>query len=247
MMPRAKRYFLKGYIWHITQRCHKRQFLLRFAKDRKRWIQWLYDAKKRYGLIVLNYNVTSNHIHLLVKDKGNETISKSLQLVAGRTAQEYNQRKPRSGAFWNDRYHATAVESGHHLRECMAYIDLNMVRNGVVKHPCQWPFSGYHEIHHYRKRYTIIDKTELMRCLKIDTQEQLIKGLKEWTNEKLAQKDLERQEKWTKSIAVGSTEFLEEIQSHLRSRGSSRQIDMTEGLSCLREPPQKPYGMLFVP
>ena len=86
-MPRAKRYFLKGYIWHITQRCHKRQFLLRFAKDRKRWIQWLYEARKRYGLIVLNYNVTSNHIHLLVKDSGNEVISKSLQLVAGRTAQ----------------------------------------------------------------------------------------------------------------------------------------------------------------
>jgi hypothetical protein len=34
-----------------------------------------------------------------------------MQLIAGRTAQEYNQRKNRKGAFWEDRYHATAIET----------------------------------------------------------------------------------------------------------------------------------------
>ena len=34
-----------------------------------------------------------------------------MQLIAGRTAQEYNQRKGRQGAFWDDRYHATAIEA----------------------------------------------------------------------------------------------------------------------------------------
>jgi len=32
-----------------------------------------------------------------------------MQLIAGRTAQQYNRRKTRNGAFWKDRYHATAV------------------------------------------------------------------------------------------------------------------------------------------
>jgi putative transposase len=30
-----------------------------------------------------------------------------MQLIAGRTAQEYNRRKHRDGAFWEDRYHTT--------------------------------------------------------------------------------------------------------------------------------------------
>lgn len=60
---------------------------------------------------MLNYVVTSNHIHLLVQDQGNSEIAKSLQLAAGRTGQEYNQRKGRLGAFWQDRYHATAVDT----------------------------------------------------------------------------------------------------------------------------------------
>jgi len=67
-------------------------------------MQWLYEAKKRFGLVILNYVVTSNHIHLIVYGKDDsETIPKSIQLLASRTGQEYNQRKKRKGAFWEDR------------------------------------------------------------------------------------------------------------------------------------------------
>jgi putative transposase len=119
-MPRAKRYFMSGYAWHITHRCHKREFLLKFAKDRSSWAGWLFEAKKRYRLRVLNYMVTSNHVHLLVFDSGERNIiPKSMQLIAGRTAQEFNQRKKRKGAFWEDRYHATAVETNQHLISCL--------------------------------------------------------------------------------------------------------------------------------
>ena len=107
-MARAKRHYIPGQIWHITHRCHKREFLLKFAKDRRRWLQWLFESRKRYGLVILNYVVTSNHIHLLVADDAHRnTIPESIRLVAGRTGQEFNQRKHRKGAFWEDRYHAT--------------------------------------------------------------------------------------------------------------------------------------------
>lgn len=141
-MPRAHRNFLSGHIWHITHRCHKKEFLLKFARDRDRWRYWLYQAKKRYGLCVLNYIVTSNHVHLLVHDQGKGEIARSMQLIAGRTAQEYNLRKGRKGAYWDDRYHATAIETGDHLARCITYIDRNMVRAGVVRHPEEWIWSG---------------------------------------------------------------------------------------------------------
>ena len=115
-MARAKRHYIPGQIWHITHRCHKREFLLKLVMDRRRLVQWLFKAKKKYGLVILNYTVTSNHIHLLVQDeKGRDVIPNSIKLVAGRIGQEYNLRKKRKGAFWEDRYHATAVESEQHL------------------------------------------------------------------------------------------------------------------------------------
>ena len=142
-MARANRHYIPGCIWHITHRCHKKEFLLKFGRDRRRWIAWLFEAKKRFGTSILDYTVTSNHIHLILRDTaGEEVIPQTLQLVAGRTAQEFNQRKKRKGAFWEDRYHATAVEAGAHMARCMVYVDMNMVGAGVVSHPRDWPFSG---------------------------------------------------------------------------------------------------------
>ena len=107
--------------------------------------------------------VTSNHIHLLVYDDvGRDTIVRSIQLIAGRTAQEYNNRKGRKGAFWEDRYHATVVETGDHLLRCIAYIDMNIVRAGVVKHPREWLFSGYHELQSHRRKNKIISFENLL-------------------------------------------------------------------------------------
>ena len=69
-------------------------------------MQWLYHTKKRHGLVVLNYVATSNLIHLVVYGNADrEAILKSIQLLAARTGQEYNQRKKKKGAFGGYRYH----------------------------------------------------------------------------------------------------------------------------------------------
>ena len=81
--------------------------------------------------------------------------------MAGRTGQEYNQRKDRKGAFWEDRYHATAIQSGEHLLRCIVYIDLDMVRAGIVDHPSQWPFCGYNEIQEPRRKNVLINYEKL--------------------------------------------------------------------------------------
>lgn len=88
-------------------------------------------------------------------------ISRSIQLIAGRTAQEYTNRKKRKGAFWEDLHHATAVDTDDHFIRCLMYIDLNMVRAGVVKHPSEWKHGGYHEIIDPVQRYRIIAETDL--------------------------------------------------------------------------------------
>ena len=53
-----------------------------------------------------------------VNDDDRDVIPNSIKLIAGRTGQEYNQRKSRKGAFWEDRYHATAIEKGYLSLNC---------------------------------------------------------------------------------------------------------------------------------
>jgi len=92
-------------------------------------------------------------------------IPKSMQLIAARIGQEYNIRKQRKEAFGEDRYHLTAIEKNSHLILCLAYIDLNMVRAGVVNHPKIWSFSGYNEIQNSPSRYRTIDVNNLVRLM----------------------------------------------------------------------------------
>jgi putative transposase len=53
------------------------------VRDPRRYLHWVFEAKKRFGLCVLDYVVTSNHVHLLVKDTGPDVIPQGLQLIAG--------------------------------------------------------------------------------------------------------------------------------------------------------------------
>ena len=235
-MPRANRHYLPGQVWHITHRCHKREFLLRFARDRRRWVIWLQVARKRFGLSVLDYTVTSNHIHLLVAENGQEdAISKAMQLIAGRTGQEYNQRKGRKGAFWEDRYHATAIQADDHLIRCMTYIDLNMVRAGVVEHPEEWPHGGYREIQYPRRRNGLIDYAKLMDLVQLNNLDDLRKTHREWVEDRLANGNPFREDLWTESVAVGDDNFVEEVKDRLGARAKGRSI-IKDGDHCqLRE------------
>ena len=235
-MPRANRYFLPGHVWHITHRCHKKEFLLKFSKDRKRWRYWLFEAKKRYGLSVLNFIITSNHIHLLVLDRGRGEIARSMQLIAGRTAQEYNQRKGRKGAFWEDRYHATVVDTGDYLARCMVYIDLNMVRAGAVSSPEDWSWSGYHEIQNPSQRYAVIDTNVLLELFGVDHLEQYQQIHRGWIEAALKTKDNKHVPAWSRNLAVGSHEYVEKVKSALGFAGKHRAVVAGDGIYTLKEP-----------
>ena len=235
-MARAKRHYIPGQVWHITHRCHKREFLLKFVKDRKRWIQWLFEAKCKYGLTILNYVVTSNHIHLLVvDDKDRMTIPRAIQLTAGRHAQEFNQRKKRKGAYWEDRYHATAIETGKHLLRCLVYIDLNMVRAGVVSHPSEWAFGGYPEIQSPRRKCILINYEKLAKLSGCDSYSSFQHLHKNLISNTLENDRNKREARWSKSIAVGEKQFVTEIKKGLVSKALGRKIRSLDDGYQLRE------------
>lgn len=111
-------------------------------------------------------------------------------------------KKKRKGAYWEDRYHATAAQDSAHLIQCLNYIDMNMVRAGVVEHPREWNHCGYNEIQEPRKRYRLIDHKKLMRLLNFQEYETLKSAHSKWTNDALKNSILTRENHWTQSIAV---------------------------------------------
>ncbi len=211
------------------------QRLLKFARDRDRYRYWLFQARKRFGLCVLDFAITSNHVHLLVKDTGPNVISQSLQLVAWRTAQEYNQRKGRKGAYWEDRYHATAVQPDGHLARCMAYIDLNMVRAGVVSHPAEWAHGGYAEIQNPPVRYGVIDLGALCDLFGFGGAAALQAAQRGWVDESLKSDGRARTPDWASAIAVGSSDFVRKVKADLGNAARHRDLGVSGTIGVLHE------------
>jgi hypothetical protein len=58
------------------------------------------------------------------------------------------------------------VESGEHLLNCLAYVDLYMVRAGVVEHPADWEWCGWREVTGLRTRYRVFDLDGLAESLR---------------------------------------------------------------------------------
>jgi putative transposase len=300
-MPRANRNFVTGQIWHITHRCHKKEFLLKFRRDKLEWMYWALQAKIRYGLIILNFMITSNHIHLLgmagrrragdvgvsagvcegvgelvgerlgVSSGGivsagaisgaigsaggsahdEPVIAQALQLMQGRVAQEYNRRKGRHGAFWGDRYHATAIENGPQLVRCTTYIDMNMVRAGAVAHPREWPYCGYGELARPNgasgKLVELVDTSALMTLVGARDIGELAAMRANWIDQALRKGTVEREAIWTESVAVGSQAFLLRMQARLGSKLRAFEIVADgSGDNCSLRRTRKVFPVLFV-
>jgi putative transposase len=167
-----------------------------------------------------------------------------VQLIAGRTAQEYNQRKNRQGAFWEDRYHATAIEADEHLHRCLMYIDLNMVRAGVVNHPGKWKESGFREIQKPPKRYAIINLKSLSELCGFADPTDFQRAHRQWVEQGLENGLLVRDDRWSESIAVGSLAFIDEVKSELGLKAAHRDVVESDGSYVLREPAEA-YALKF--
>jgi putative transposase len=59
-----------GGVFHVTHRCHNREFLLKFVRDRNAYQAKLLRHLGQYHLCILDYCMTSNHLHLLVDESG---------------------------------------------------------------------------------------------------------------------------------------------------------------------------------
>jgi REP element-mobilizing transposase RayT len=71
----------------------------------------------------------------------------------------YNKLHRKKGYFWSERFKSVIVENGETLINCLAYIELNPVRAGLVRRPedYRWCSLGYHVQTRNKGRFLSLD------------------------------------------------------------------------------------------
>ncbi len=103
------------------------------------------DIKKRYVEFYGDERVFADGMIPSLRVKLS-SLSEFMREIKVGFARFYNRQNNRRGYFWGDRFKSVIVENGETLINCLAYIDLNPLRAGLVQHPEQyrWNSLGYH-------------------------------------------------------------------------------------------------------
>lgn len=142
-MARLPRLTLAGYPHHVIQRGNNRQVIFADRQDFEAMLALLAENAQKFRVAVHAYVLMDNHFHLLVTPATDDALPLMMQAVGRSYVRYFNDRHGRSGTLWEGRYRSTLIETERYLLACMAYIDLNPVRAGMVGQALGWPWSSH--------------------------------------------------------------------------------------------------------
>ncbi|HEY2255655.1 MAG TPA: transposase [Variovorax sp.] len=131
-MARLPRLTLPHLPHHVIQRGNNRQAIFVDAADREMLLGLVAENAARFGIALHAYVLMDNHFHLLATPSTADGLPQWMQAIGRRYVRYFNDRHGRSGTLWEGRYKSTLIQSERYLLACMAYIDLNPVRAGMV-------------------------------------------------------------------------------------------------------------------
>jgi len=140
-MPRTARIAIVDVPHHITQRGNNRQDVFFVDDDRRVYLSILKEHSDQYGLDILGWCLMTNHIHLVARPSGPESLAKSLGRTHLRYTQYVNRLHGRSGHLWQNRFFSCPL-GREHFWQALRYTEQNPVRTGLVRHAWTYAWSS---------------------------------------------------------------------------------------------------------
>jgi putative transposase len=144
-----KRYYGRGDLHFVTFRCCRRLDLLRTKRARTLFV----------GTCASAASAMPNHVHVLMSEPAQGTVSTVLQMLKQRVSRKMRKRKKRGRegqltlgfdaggeelrSFWQARFYDFNVYSRGKVKEKLNYMHANPVIRKLVKHPKDWPWSSW--------------------------------------------------------------------------------------------------------
>ncbi len=142
-MARLPRLTLPDYPHHVIQRGNNRQVTFVRTADYQRLLDLLDENARLFEVAIHAYVLMSNHFHLLATPQTAEGLPLMMQALGRRYVRYFNDVQGRTGTLWEGRYKSTLIQTDRYLLACMAYIDLNPVRAGMVAQAADYPWSSH--------------------------------------------------------------------------------------------------------
>jgi putative transposase len=141
-MPRPLRIHVPGGFYHATLRGNHRQDI--FTRDSERTLlnKIVARALDQHEARLHAYCWMSNHLHFLV-EVGDRPLGGVMRQIGSEYARAFQLRLDTTGHLFENRHHATLIDTDSYLLEALRYLHLNPVRAGMVQNAAQYRWSSH--------------------------------------------------------------------------------------------------------
>ncbi len=213
-MARSLRIEYEGAVYHVTSRGNERKKIFFTKHDYKKFLDYIKEAKKKYGVMVHCYVLMSNHYHIVIETpKAN--LSKVMQYINGSYTTYINTKKTRSGHLFQGRYNAIVVDKDNYLLELSRYVHLNPVRAAIVEKPEEYSYSSYQAYINNKKDETLTK--ELIMGMISSPRQESKRRYREFVESAIGREEDNPLKEVYGGIILGRTGFIKEALGRLKS------------------------------
>lgn len=168
MKNRDYKNFTKGHIYHLYNRGNNKEIIFRDKQDYRAFLFRLglaiginkddlnacditksikskirINGSKPHLFKLHAFCLMPNHLHLLIEQCGDESISKLLLKVFTSFSKYINSKHKRVGHVFQDQFKSVRIETNPQLMLISSYIHMNPVKDFVVNEPEEYKWSSY--------------------------------------------------------------------------------------------------------
>jgi putative transposase len=145
IMARMARAVIPGVAHHVTQRGVRSIDIFASDNDKDAYINLLKEQGNQYGLRYIGYCLMTNHIHLVVIPKEENSLAQGIGEAHRRYTRMINFREKVRGHLFQYRFFSCALDDNHCVA-ALRYIERNPVRAGLARRAWEFAYSSaaYH-------------------------------------------------------------------------------------------------------
>jgi len=126
MSARPAIFYPQGF-YHVYNRGHNKQIIFYDAKDYRRYLKRLGEYLQKHEVTLLAYCLMPNHVHLLLRQDGDELIDRFIHRLHTAYTMYFNKKYEKVGAVFQGRFKAKLIDTDEYLLHVSRYIHINPV------------------------------------------------------------------------------------------------------------------------
>jgi len=142
-MPRKARKNIDGRYFHIMVQGIDKEFIFSDDDSKGYYLTSLQRAQEKVDVKIIAFCIMGTHAHILVVVNDAEELARYFKRVNSDYAMYYNRIRKRIGYVFRDRYRSELITTKEYMAYCLAYIQNNPVKAGIVERAEDYPYSSY--------------------------------------------------------------------------------------------------------